>query len=331
MALLDTAGKQPVEGESQKLSQNSELKQWLIANKLTEENKCDVEQQLIDYGLTLDELSQYSKEDMTELTNNMLRLNVIERNRFVKGIENYKLQLNKQSTTNINTPVISNNAPDPIENNTIKELNCCAKVVTLGATSVGKSSIMIRFVKGEFNEYQESTIGASFLSNTVTIKHKNKNISNYKINVKIEIWDTAGQEKYHSLAPMYYRGCKAALIIYDITSYDSFQHSKKWIKELESNGMNGNNTVIILVGNKIDLNVSRKVSIQEAQTYAKENNILFFETSAKTNENIKQVFIATAKGIVSKVDDIEQFCKPVNYMIEESQKPRNDKACCLYN
>merc|ERR1712174_192060 len=97
------------------------------------------------------------------------------------------------------------------------------KLVLLGDTSVGKSSIVIRFVKGQFSEYQESTIGAAFLTQTVPVQD---------CTVKFEIWDTAGQERYHSLAPMYYRGAQAAVVIYDVTSNDSFERAQRWISEL---------------------------------------------------------------------------------------------------
>merc|ERR1712226_1019035 len=98
------------------------------------------------------------------------------------------------------------------------------KLVLLGETSVGKSSLVIRFVKGQFHEY---TIGAAFLTQTVVV-------GDYT--VKFEIWDTAGQERYHSLAPMYYRGAAAAIVVYDITSTPSFNRAKTWVKELQRQG-----------------------------------------------------------------------------------------------
>merc|ERR1711982_120126 len=98
------------------------------------------------------------------------------------------------------------------------------KLVLLGESAVGKSSLVLRFVKGQFLDFQESTIGAAFLTQTVCLNDTT---------VKFEIWDTAGQERYHSLAPMYYRGAQAAIVVYDITSMDSFERAKSWIKELQ--------------------------------------------------------------------------------------------------
>lgn len=160
---------------------------------------------------------------------------------------------------------------------------CQFKVVLLGESAVGKSSLVLRFVKREFHEFQESTIGAAFLTQTVTIDDTT---------VKFEIWDTAGQERYHSLAPMYYRGAQAALIVYDITSKDSFVKAQNWVRELQRQA---NSTIVIaLVGNKLDLASKRAVDHNESKSYADENNLLFMETSAKTAVNVVEVFTAIA-------------------------------------
>lgn len=160
------------------------------------------------------------------------------------------------------------------------------KLVLLGESAVGKSSLVLRFVKGQFLEYQESTIGAAFLTQTVCLNDTT---------VKFEIWDTAGQERYHSLAPMYYRGAQAAIIVYDITSADSFDRAKTWVKELQKQG--NPNIVIALAGNKVDLSQYRKVSTEEAQSYSDDNNLLFMETSAKTATNVNEIFVAIAQKL----------------------------------
>jgi small GTP-binding protein len=131
------------------------------------------------------------------------------------------------------------------------------KLVLLGDSAVGKSSLVLRFVRGQFFEYQESTIGAAFLTQTVALNDTT---------VKFEIWDTAGQERYHSLAPMYYRGAAAAIVVYDITNRDTFQRAKQWVKELQRQG--NPNIVIALAGNKSDLNSKRKVEPEEAESCA---------------------------------------------------------------
>ncbi|KAG0669382.1 GTP-binding protein of the rab/ypt [Maudiozyma exigua] len=162
------------------------------------------------------------------------------------------------------------------------------KLVLLGDSSVGKSSIVNRFVKDSFDEFRESTIGAAFLSQTVTIKDDDQDVT-----VKFEIWDTAGQERYKSLAPMYYRNSNAALVVYDITQADSLEKAQSWVHELK-NKVDDNNLVIYLVGNKVDLTKDdeekRVVDRDVAEKYAQENGLLFNEVSAKTGEGIQQIF-----------------------------------------
>jgi len=163
---------------------------------------------------------------------------------------------------------------------------CQFKLVLLGESAVGKSSLVLRFVKGQFHEFQESTIGAAFLTQTVCLD---------ETTVKFEIWDTAGQERYHSLAPMYYRGAQAAIVVFDIESQDTFARAKTWVKELQRQA--SPNIVIALAGNKADLANKRMVEYEEAQAYAEDNGLLFMETSAKTAMNVNEIFLAIAKKL----------------------------------
>ncbi|KAL6940242.1 hypothetical protein ACO0QE_004139 [Hanseniaspora vineae] len=141
------------------------------------------------------------------------------------------------------------------------------KLVLLGDSSVGKSSIVQRFVKNSFDENRESTIGAAFLSQTIKIKPSTSfpsltstttsttttNPEDNEVAIKFEIWDTAGQERYKSLAPMYYRNANAAIIVYDITQKDSLQKAVKWVDELKSKLGEDSDVIISLIGNKLDL------------------------------------------------------------------------------
>ncbi|XP_010927423.1 ras-related protein RHN1 isoform X2 [Elaeis guineensis] len=165
--------------------------------------------------------------------------------------------------------------------------NIQAKLVLLGDMGTGKTSIALRFVKGQFFDCQESTIGAAFFSQILSLN---------EATVKFDIWDTAGQERYHSLAPMYYRGAAAAVVVYDISSTDSFNRAKKWVQELQRQG--NPHLVMALVANKADLETKRQVDNEEGVLYAQENGLFFIETSAKTAQNVSELFYETAKRVV---------------------------------
>ncbi|KAK4246227.1 mitochondrial inner membrane protein-domain-containing protein [Corynascus novoguineensis] len=165
------------------------------------------------------------------------------------------------------------------------------KLVLLGESAVGKSSIVLRFVKDQFDSYRESTIGAAFLTQTISLDENTT--------VKFEIWDTAGQERYKSLAPMYYRNANCAVVVYDITQVTSLDKAKSWVKELQRQA--NENIIIALAGNKLDLVTEqpdkRAIETADAEAYAKEAGLLFFETSAKTAENVQELFTAIAKKL----------------------------------
>ena len=172
------------------------------------------------------------------------------------------------------------------------------KLVLLGEAAVGKSSLVLRFVSNDFQENKEPTIGAAFLTQKCTIGERT---------IKYEIWDTAGQERFASLAPMYYRNAQAAIVVYDITKPASFIKARHWVKELDEQA--NRDITIALVGNKLDLveddsaedgETLRKVSVEEGQSLADEEGLLFFETSAKTGNNVNEVFV----GIGSKIPSV---------------------------
>ncbi|KAM0950217.1 putative small GTP-binding protein [Dioscorea sansibarensis] len=198
---------------------------------------------------------------------------------------------------------------------TIGNNNLNAKLVLLGDMGAGKSSLVLRFVKGQFLEFQESTIGAAFFSQTLAVNDAT---------VKFEIWDTAGQERYHSLAPMYYRGAAAAIIVYDISSTESFERAKKWVQELQKQGCNPN-MVTALAGNKADLEDKRKVTAEEAQTYAQENGLFFMETSAKTAKNVNEIFYEIAR----RLPRAQPAQNPAGIVLADRPAERaQTSACC---
>ena len=192
------------------------------------------------------------------------------------------------------------------------------KVVLLGESGVGKSSLVLRLVKDEWIPNQHSTVGASFFRYTATVDD---------LTVNFDIWDTAGQERYKSLASMYYRGAAAALVVYDITSLDSFDRAKYWIRELMANSPE---TIITLVGNKCDLEEQRRVSREDAKKYADECGLLHFEASAKDGTRVQAVFQEAARKLA-----LSKSATPVPAGGVVGREPRTrqnkkteQKGCC---
>lgn len=167
------------------------------------------------------------------------------------------------------------------------------KLVLLGESAVGKSSLVSRFAKNTFDELKESTIGAAFLTQSVYLPESDAT-------VKFEIWDTAGQERYKSLAPMYYRNANAAVVVFDLTSPASFGRAKVWVRELQLQA--DERTLVALAGNKSDL--VRKVDSDVAQAYADDAGLLYFECSAKSGEGVGQIFRALAERM--PLEDVER-------------------------
>lgn len=193
------------------------------------------------------------------------------------------------------------------------------KVVTLGSSGVGKTSLMVRFVQDVFTEQQSSTIGASFLMKrlelTIDKGESVDAITNAEVvefpknaaaapspvpapavenhNIMFEIFDTAGQERYESLAPMYYRSARVAIIIYDVTNKDTWDRAQRWVTTLEEELVTATNKsnsgypiLIVILGNKVDLSSSKEVSSEELRNFVKDkSNILAYETSAKMSNS----------------------------------------------
>ncbi|KAI5117472.1 hypothetical protein M0805_007177 [Coniferiporia weirii] len=153
------------------------------------------------------------------------------------------------------------------------------KIVLLGDQSVGKTSLITRFMYDTFDNTYQATIGIDFLSKTMYLDDRT---------VRLQLWDTAGQERFRSLIPSYIRDSSVAIVVFDITNRQSFVSTSKWIEEVRSE--RGNDVIIVLVGNKADLSDKRQVTLEEATQKAEQLGILFMETSAKAGHNVKSLF-----------------------------------------
>lgn len=161
------------------------------------------------------------------------------------------------------------------------------KVVFVGDSSSGKSSIITRFMHDYFEPNYQATIGIDFLSKIMKLSDGRS--------VRLQLWDTAGQERFKSLIPSYIRGADAAMVVYDISSYASFEHTARWIDDIRQERADA---VICLVGNKTDLgNSLRQVSTEEAEAHAQKYGVMFLECSAKAGYNVKKLFAKLANAM----------------------------------
>lgn len=160
------------------------------------------------------------------------------------------------------------------------------KLVILGDSGVGKSNIITRYAKNEFNLESKATIGVEFHTKLISIND---------VKIKIQFWDTAGQERYRSITSAYYKGSHGILVVYDITNFDSFEHVSNWIQEIYKNV--GNNIPILLVGNKSDLDYKRVIPIEKSLELANKYNLAFIEMSAMVGINIQSGIEELVKNI----------------------------------
>lgn len=160
------------------------------------------------------------------------------------------------------------------------------KVVLIGDSAVGKSQLLARFARNEFSLDSKATIGVEFQTKTLVIDHKT---------VKAQIWDTAGQERYRAVTSAYYRGAVGAMLVYDMTKRQSFDHMARWLEELK--GHADKNIVIMLIGNKSDLGTLRAVPVEDAQEFAQRENLFFMETSALEATNVETAFLTILTNI----------------------------------
>lgn len=200
------------------------------------------------------------------------------------------------------------------------------KIVIIGDSGTGKSNLLLRYTKNEFNLESKATIGVEFATKAVIVDNKT---------IKAQIWDTAGQERFQSLTSAYFKGAIGALLVYDITKVSSFQNLDKWVKKLQDNA--DPNITTLLVGNKCDLGELRNVKKEEGTEYAQKNNMAFLETSALDCTNVDLAFekLITAvyqqlTTIIKKEEDSDKkkLDKGKTLDLNPQQQEPEKKGCC---
>lgn len=201
------------------------------------------------------------------------------------------------------------------------------KVVLIGDSGVGKSNLLSRFTRNEFNLESKSTIGVEFATRSINVDGKT---------VKAQIWDTAGQERYRAITSAYYRGAVGALLVYDIAKHATYENVTRWLKELRDHA--DLNIVIMLAGNKSDLKHLRAVPTDEAKAFATENNLSFIETSALDASNVESAFqnilaeiyrIVSSKNLESSGGEfINPTGKPILVATEDNGDAKQGSKCC---
>ena len=186
------------------------------------------------------------------------------------------------------------------------------KILLLGDSSVGKTCFLMRYTDNTFQDIHMSTIGLDY-------KLKNVQLENGKM-VKIQVWDTAGQDRFRSITKNYYKGAHGIILIYDVTEQKSFDNVKNWMAQIKEEV--SERVSIVLVGNKIDDEDNRKISTEQGESMAKEYEIMFFECSAKTGQNIDEIF----NNLVKKV--VENFSKSSDSGQKSKNKKKKGKGCC---
>ncbi len=203
------------------------------------------------------------------------------------------------------------------------------KLILVGDSGVGKTNILSKYLKNDFDPDSKATVGVEFGTKNIEIDNKR---------IKVQIWDTAGQERYKSITSTYYKGAKGAFIVYDITRKSTFDNIDKWIGDLKNNG--DENMIVYLVGNKSDLNDMREVRKDEAMTKSEKFNIAFSETSALYGDNIHKIFQDLMEKVYInfyrnvKTNREKEINKGVDLNEESNEKNNNqnnqesERKCC---
>ena len=191
------------------------------------------------------------------------------------------------------------------------------KVLILGDPSVGKSCFLIRYTEDTFQDVYLSTIG-------MDSKYKNVDLGNGK-SIRLQLWDTAGQDRFRSITRNLYKGASGIILIYDVTDRKTFENVKNWVDSIRAEV--SNKVVIVLVGNKIDKKNERVIKKKEGEDVAAEFKLPFFECSALTGENINEAFVELAKKI-SEIKEIKEKDVNKGEQLKQIKVDKNKKSCC---
>uniref|UniRef100_A0A8C7YBN9 small monomeric GTPase n=1 Tax=Oryzias sinensis TaxID=183150 RepID=A0A8C7YBN9_9TELE len=204
------------------------------------------------------------------------------------------------------------------------------ELVLIGDSGVGKSNLLSRFTRNEFNLESKSTIGVEVATRSIQVEGKT---------VKAQIWDTAGQERYRAITSAYYRGAVGALLVYDIAKHLTYENAERWLKELQDHA--DSNIVIMLVGNKSDLRHLRAVPTDEARAFAEKHGLSFLETSALDSSNVELAFqtiltaiynIVSQRQMSGRTDsDFSPASNVVPISVEPTQTSSSRGSCCQNN
>ncbi|SAM06816.1 hypothetical protein [Absidia glauca] len=211
------------------------------------------------------------------------------------------------------------------------------KLVFLGEQSVGKTSLITRFMYDTFDNTYQATIGIDFLSKTMQViqagKQEGRKWYLSERTVRLQLWDTAGQERFRSLIPSYIRDSSVAVVVYDTTNHVSFMNTAKWIDDVRAE--RGNDVIIVLVGNKTDLSEKRQVvcnqrevSTEQGEAKAKEHGIIFIETSAKAGHNVKALFRRIAQALPGANATTEDNTKDQMEKVDLHNPESNEASGC---
>ena len=192
------------------------------------------------------------------------------------------------------------------------------KVLLLGDSSVGKTCFLLKYTDKVFNEVYMSTIGLDYRLKTLTLKSGKK--------VKLQIWDTAGQDRFRTITKNYYKGAHGIILIYDVTNSDTYDNVENWISQIKEEA--SPNVVIYLVGSKIDLEEKRKVKTEDGQKIADQYNLPFIETSAKSDININETFDNLVEKMDSVFSNLEKRQESIPISGNKLNQGNNKKKCC---